>query len=315
MSRCLAGIWLGVNGLLLAACSGNLEPSPPAQGSPPPSATAAPSTPPPAPTSSSTDRGTDNVPIANPQPTATVAPTASNPPPAPTQAPPSDCPPWPAATGTRNVSASIAVSGTFDGQLARFVGTGPLGNGSQAEGQDALFELAAGATLKNVILGNPAADGIHCAGACTLENVWWENVGEDAATFRGNSNTQAMRVICGGARGADDKVFQHNGAGTLTIENFLVEDFGKLYRSCGNCSTQFERHVVFRHITASGGGVLAGINENFGDSAEFEDITIDGDVDICDRFDGNDTGAEPTRVGSGPDTEFCLYSDSDITRN
>lgn len=39
----------------------------------------------------------------------------------------------------------------------------------------------------------------------------------------------------GGAKKADDKVFQHNGAGELKITNFDVSDFGKLYRSCGNC--------------------------------------------------------------------------------
>jgi hypothetical protein len=36
-------------------------------------------------------------------------------------------------------------------------------------------------------------------------------------------------------------VFQHNGGGTLTVRNFQVSDFGKLYRSCGNCKTQYKR--------------------------------------------------------------------------
>jgi len=34
---------------------------------------------------------------------------------------------------------------------------------------------------------------------------------------------------------AEDKVVQHNGGGTVAIDGFCVEDFGKLYRSCGNC--------------------------------------------------------------------------------
>ncbi|WP_413230240.1 pectate lyase [Kitasatospora herbaricolor] len=45
-----------------------------------------------------------------------------------------------------------------------------------------MLEPADGAVLQNVVLGDPAADGVHCNGSCTLKNVWWDNVGEDAAT-------------------------------------------------------------------------------------------------------------------------------------
>jgi pectate lyase len=224
------------------------------------------------------------------------------------------CNPFPAATGDRSLSATMDISGTFDGNLVRFTGTGALGNGSQQEGQDALFELAPGATIRNVILGSPAADGIHCQGACTIENVWWEDVGEDAATFRGNSATQEMRVSCAGARGADDKVFQHNGAGTLTLENITVENFGKLYRSCGNCSTQFARHIVLRNVTARDGQTLVGLNSNLGDTATFQNITLFGDIDVCDRYTGNDTGAEPTKNGTGADGSACIFSAADISQ-
>ena len=112
------------------------------------------------------------------------------------------------------VTASIQVSGVYDGGMRRFVGSGDLGSGGQAENQDPLFDLANGATLQNVILGNPASDGVHCAGTCTLRNVWWEDVGEDAATSRGTSASQIMTIDGGGANHAADKVFQHNGAGT-----------------------------------------------------------------------------------------------------
>ena len=62
-----------------------------------------------------------------------------------------------------------------------------IGDGGQSESQDPMFELANGATLQNVILGSPAGDGVHCEGTCTLRNVWWNDVGEDAATFKGTS--------------------------------------------------------------------------------------------------------------------------------
>jgi pectate lyase len=208
------------------------------------------------------------------------------------------------------VTATIEVSGVFDGKGQRFVGGGDLGDGGQDEGQDALFELAAGATLRNVILGSPAADGVHCAGSCTLEDVTWEDVGEDAATFRG---TNATVVIDGGsATSADDKVFQDDrgAGGSVTIRDFTVSDFGKLYRSCGNCSTQAARTATLSNITANAPGkVLAGVNKNLGDKVTLSGITVKGgDIPLCDLFEGNDTGEEPTKIGSGPDGQACVSS-------
>lgn len=214
---------------------------------------------------------------------------------------------WPDATAEETVAETIRVSGTFDGELTRYVAGPGLGDGGQAEGQEPVFRLADGATIENVIIGSPAADGIHCDGECTLRNVWWEDVGEDAATFRAEDTSDQMLVEGGGARMASDKVFQHNGTGTVTIRNFEVEDFGKLYRSCGTCDG-LERHVVLEHVTAIAPGLtIVGINPGNGDTARFSDITVIGDMDICQRYDGT------TRTGSGPD-DSCIYDESDITR-
>lgn len=76
----------------------------------------------------------------------------------------------PPATGQVTLTETMAVSGTFDGASRRFIGGGDLGDGGQSEGQDPLFRLANGATLENVVIGSPAADGVHCAGTCTLRN-------------------------------------------------------------------------------------------------------------------------------------------------
>jgi len=221
---------------------------------------------------------------------------------------------WPNAPAGEPVSATIEVPVSYDGGMKRYSGSGELGGGGQDEDQDALFELADGAVLKNVILGAPAADGIHCLGSCTLQNVWWEDVGEDAATFKGTSASARYTIDGGGARYADDKVFQHNGAGTVTIKNFQVEDFGKLYRSCGNCDTQYERHVIVSNVRATDGGQsLVGINANYGDTAELSGITVvGGELDVCERFQGNESGDEPTKLGSGADGTHCRYSSSSI---
>jgi hypothetical protein len=226
----------------------------------------------------------------------------------------------PSNTGSVALSSTKVVSGSFDGGMKRYYGTGDLGSGGQEEGQGPLFDLPGGGTLKNVILGSPAADGVHCEATCTLENVWWEDVGEDAATFIPKSTSATMTVKGGGALHASDKVFQHNGVGgTFVIDGFQVEDFGKLYRSCGNCkSAQGKRTVVIKNVTATyKGGALAGINTNYGDSATFSKITIVGDskkkIAICNKYIGNNTGKEPTSNGSGADGTYCKYSASDIT--
>jgi hypothetical protein len=224
---------------------------------------------------------------------------------------------WPTATGESLVTSTIAVSGTRDGGMVRFRGNGALGGGDQRENQKPLFELADGATLANVILGKPAGDGIHCLGTCTLRNVWWEDVGEDAATFKGTSASQTATIEGGGARGAEDKVFQHNGPGTFVIRNFQVSGFGKLYRSCGNCSRQHPRKVVLENVTATAPGkVLVGINSNYGDTAKLTGITIVGDprrkISLCDRYRGVTSG-EPTKIGSGADPVSCRFSPSEIS--
>jgi hypothetical protein len=221
---------------------------------------------------------------------------------------------WPTPTGQSAVNGTIPVSGVFDGGMRRYC---CIGDGGQEESQDPMFELANGATLQNVIIGGPAGDGVHCAGSCTLRNVWWEDVGEDAATFRG-SGSPTFLVDGGGARSASDKVFQHNGAGTLTIQNFQATNFGTFYRSCGNCSTQYRRNVVIRNVTLTRpGNTVAGINTNYGDTARFTGITIVNDASramvVCRKYTGNNSGNEPTQVGTGADSTNCLYSASDLT--
>ncbi|MDQ7906243.1 pectate lyase [Phytohabitans sp. ZYX-F-186] len=231
--------------------------------------------------------------------------------------PPTTPPPtggWPTPTGQSSVDGTISVSGVFDGGMRRYC---CIGDGSQEESQDPMFELSSGATLQNVIIGAPAGDGVHCSGPCTLRNVWWEDVGEDAATFRG-SGSPTFLVDGGGARSASDKVFQHNGPGTLTIQNFQATNFGTFYRSCGNCSTQHQRNVVIRNVTLTRpGNTVAGINTNYGDTARFSGITIVNDSSramvICRKYRGNNSGDEPSQVGTGADNTNCFYATSDIT--
>lgn len=225
---------------------------------------------------------------------------------------------WPTAMGSKAVSSTIKVTGTYDGKLTKFSGAGELGGSGQDEGQDPIFELADGAVLKNVIIGTPGADGVHCKGSCTLQNVWWLDVGEDAASFKGKSASAVYKVIGGGAKNGADKVLQFNGAGTLTVTGFRVENSGKLVRSCGNCKTQYKRTIVLSDIDIVAPlKTIVGVNANYGDTATLSKIRIQGDTkkktQTCVRFKGNNTGKEPTALGTGADGRTCKFAPSDIT--
>ena len=94
--------------------------------------------------------------------------------------------------------------------------------------------------------------------------VWWEDVCEDAATFKQPAGKTSY-VIGGGARHAADKIFQFNGRGTVSIKNFYAEDYGKVIRSCGDCTANGgPRNVIIDGVTAKDGGPLCGINSNYG---------------------------------------------------
>ncbi|KAK1579161.1 pectate lyase [Colletotrichum navitas] len=204
--------------------------------------------------------------------------------------------PIPASKGTVTFKAPQSVSGTFDGGLKTY-GRGVKCTG-QAEGgnKDAVFILENGATLKNAIIGADQIEGVHCMGSCTVENVWWTAVCEDALTLKGDGNAS---VIGGGARSAEDKVIQHNGLGTVTIDGFTAVDFGKLYRSCGNCKTMGERKVVVKNVKAFNGKMLTGINSNKGDTSSITGTCATSVKEICSEFQGTTPGHEPKKISTG----------------
>ncbi|KAH7711368.1 pectate lyase [Aphelenchoides avenae] len=226
---------------------------------------------------------------------------------------------FPNPTSTKKVTELIKVKKgePYDGKNVRHVAG--FGDGSQDESQSPIFRLEDGAVIRNVVIGAPAADGIHCYGSCTIENVWWEDVGEDAATFKGGASAK-YTVTGGGAKKASDKVFQHNGGGTLTIKNFQVEDFGKLYRSCGTCGCNFQRHVVIENVKAKGPGKnIAGVNANCGDTATLKNIQLSGKLNfVCETYKDNGNGdTTPTnlkqfKLGEDGDGKQCVYKKADV---
>lgn len=125
---------------------------------------------------------------------------------------------------------------------------------------------------------------------------------EDAITLKGDGEAH---ISGGGAFAAADKIIQMNGIVTLTLENFYAEDYGKVVRSCGNCDGNGgPRNIIIDNVVAVDGGVLCGINTNYGDTCFITNSCVDSGKS-CDRFEGNDTGDEPDKIGSGPDGEYC----------
>lgn len=218
---------------------------------------------------------------------------------------------WPSSAGTVSISGTVNVSGTFDGGMKTYC---CIGDGSQSESQDPMFKIANGGTLQNVILGSPAGDGVHCEGTCTIRNVWWNDIGEDAATFKGTTGGTSY-VIGGGARNGSDKTFQHNGNGTVSISGFYLTGSGKLYRGCGNCSTSHQRHVKIDNVLLNNIDMVAGINSNWGDTATITRVTISGssDVTVCGKYKGVAKGSEPSYLGEGWNDANCKVTQSDIT--
>ncbi|OJJ08313.1 hypothetical protein ASPVEDRAFT_89541 [Aspergillus versicolor CBS 583.65] len=217
--------------------------------------------------------------------------------------------PIPESQGSETFDEPYEISGEeFDGGMKTY-GRGVDCTG-QSEGgdSDAVFIVKDGGTLKNAIIGTDQIEGVHCEGSCTIENVWWEAVCEDALSLK--TGDGPFNVVGGGATGAEDKVIQHNGGGTVTVSDFTVTDFGKLYRSCGNCDEMSERHIVLNGVTATDGKYLVGINSNYGDTATIDSETCATDVKtICAEYEGTDNNdEEPEEIGDGP-SDYCIYTD------
>ena len=153
----------------------------------------------------------------------------------------------------------------------------------------AVFILNDGATISNVIIGARQLEGIHCKGSCTLRNVWFRDVCEDAVSALGNGNVLWQG---GGANSASDKVVQHNGRGTVTIKDTTFVGVGKVYRSCGDCTNNGgPRNVVIDNIRVNGvTSDLVGINSNYGDTASISN-SCGVSKKVCQEYKGVTKGS------------------------
>jgi hypothetical protein len=222
--------------------------------------------------------------------------------------------PTPTETVQLTATRVVGPGEVFDGGNRRY----NLSGGGQGEGQPAVFDVLEGGTLRNVIIGPLAADGIHCLGNCTLDHVWWEDIGEDAATALGPAGT-VMNITCGAAYNGSDKTFQFNGRGEMRISNFYVGKSGKLVRSCGDCTNNGgPRRIFVNNVITRDVSTIVGINTNFGDVATIRNLTLNNSgtskTKICQVYKGVVKGQGSTSaLGVEFNTPNCQVGQGDVT--
>ncbi|MEN3109975.1 pectate lyase [Uliginosibacterium paludis] len=241
-------------------------------------------------------------------------------------------PAWPGCPAYVNASAAdtvplttsitVPAGTTYDAGGKRY----QLSDGGQAEGQPPVFLLEEGASLRNAVIGNLAADGVHCKGNCSVYNVWWEDVGEDAATALGGPGT-TMRVDCGGSFLGTDKTFQHNGQGTLYITRFVADNWkskgGKFYRSCGDCTgNKGPRTVIIENSRIHNHQTIVGVNSAYSNGSPADKATLrnvlllrwNGEIEVCSTFTGVEKGSgSSSEKGAEWNTTTCNVSATDVT--
>jgi hypothetical protein len=207
------------------------------------------------------------------------------------------------------------------------IGVNNTADCDDGEGQKTVFEVEDGVTVKNLIIagGLSAGNGIVCKGNCTLDHVYWEDICEDAATNTKDGATMRLTHVI--ALHASDKVFQHNakGGSKTILENSYVADFGKLWRSCGDCTANGgPRHLILNNVRVEGvKTAVAGANQNYGDTVTITKLFVKGGYDasadkpkICTEFIGvTDHQGESTKVNNGASqwgTRACPVKKSDV---
>jgi hypothetical protein len=223
---------------------------------------------------------------------------------------------WPTATGTTvNISGTKSVT-NYDGGGA--LHEGDLNDCSIGDQKSTtpIFEVADGGSVKNVVFGKNIGDGIHCLGSCTIDNVWFPYICDDAITVnKDGTASKASTISNSGFKGARDKTIQHNGgSSTLNISNVYAEVAGKLYRSCGSgggCTTSATHTVNISNVVAMGVNQVAGVSEN--DKVTLSNICTYRTAVLCNTYQvnsDNDSTKGANGTGEGPSPN-CSYSASD----
>ncbi|KAE9292244.1 hypothetical protein PR003_g24805 [Phytophthora rubi] len=230
---------------------------------------------------------------------------------------------WPSSKGLVQFSEVrvIKAGEVFDGKMQTFERSNVKCNGQSESGwQTGVFFVEAGGHLKNAIIGKNQMEGVHCdQHDCIIENVWWDDVCEDALSIKGGSASSVSKIIGGGARYADDKVIQQNGLGKVIIDGFYAEDVSKLYRSCGTCGPKAREVSVSNVLVVNPTNAVVTVNKNWGDKATLRNIWVKSSKASVKRVHINQdikqakqtSPEDPKQTSPNPDDEYT--SQTDIT--
>ena len=193
------------------------------------------------------------------------------------------------------------------------------------ESQPAVLTLE-NATVKNVRLkADGGSDGIWCTkGDCTLENVIWEDICEDAATQKSTPGS-TLTIIGGWAwNNGGGKIFQHNAPDTTVVVTGGFTAKGrsaKLLRACGNCvGNGGNKKLILDNVRVDGvlSEEVVAPNKNYGDVATVRNLYIkDYDPekqDVCAEWIGYDKSEKKPseRLGEAWNTEHCQVRREDV---
>jgi hypothetical protein len=224
-----------------------------------------------------------------------------------------NCPAKPVPTETIQLTGTLVLDGVyFDGNNRRYNLTADNGT----EGQPPVILIRRNSIVRNLIIGNLSAGGIHCDDGCFLENVWFEDVGEAAVTaFNGNNNSAILQ--CGGAFNSGNIMFRHNHRASFHIRGFQASGANTLYRSCHNCTANGSRLMSIADLRADGFQTIAEINRNYFDIASIDNLIVSSvgnpaPITVCEDWQGVSGQGTPQRHGvqwAGG----CSVSPSDVT--
>ncbi|MDE8558485.1 pectate lyase [Pantoea vagans] len=163
----------------------------------------------------------------------------------------------------------------FDGKGQTFTAGKELGDGGQSESQKPLFQLEDGASLKNVVIGDNGADGIHLYGDAKIDNLHVTNVGEDAITVKANKEGKKSNVEISNStfQNASDKILQLNADTDLTVNNVKAKDFGTFVRTNGGQQGDWDLNLS--HISAQNGKFSFVKSDSEGLKVNTRDVSLD----------------------------------------
>jgi hypothetical protein len=220
-------------------------------------------------------------------------------------------PAWPSASGNTVVISGTKSVTNYDGKGALHEGNMQDCTSGNQDSVNPIIEVADGGSVKNVIFGKRIGDGIHCKGSCTIENVWFQYICDDAISMLGGSG-KTMTILNSGFKGARDKVIQHNGIGsTVNIDNVYVDIAGKLYQSCGDGCVSGARSAKISNVIAIAANQVAGASTL--DKVILSNICAYRTPIICQTYQpGSDNKASNGANGTseGPSTN-CVYQAAD----